>query len=131
MEKWREVWREGLAPHLSKKGLKCLEQALISDDSRLLQGATCYPPFHENTSDQEVQAACALGFCVWQGDGENTVREVEFHFNRLCDLVDFETLGVAPVRHFLDWYDDTPRAEMRRELLREISALRDDLHTNV
>ena len=39
MESWRKVWREGLEPLLSTPSLEALQQALTTDDPRLLQGA--------------------------------------------------------------------------------------------
>ena len=44
MENWRKVWREGVAPLLSAAGLEALRRALVTDDGRLLQGATTTPP---------------------------------------------------------------------------------------
>ena len=121
MESWRTVWREGFAPVLTVKGLEALRDALSNDDPRLVQGSTTTPPPLMCVQDWPVEAACALGYCGWQGDGLETVAEVEEYFARMCFEID-QTLGEpAACRWFLNWFDDTPRDEMRRELLVEVS----------
>jgi hypothetical protein len=121
METWRKVWREGVAPQLSTAGLEALRQGLLSDDSRLLQGATTTPPPLQCVQDWPVEAACALGYCGWQGDGLETVGEVEEFFAKVCFEAD-QLLGeAAACRWFLNWFDDTPRPEMRRLLLAEVN----------
>ncbi len=121
METWRKVWRQGLAPLLSTPGLEALRRALLSDDPRLLQGATLSPPPLRCVQDWAVEGACALGYCGWQGDDLETVAEVEEFFARTCFEAD-ERLGEpAAVRWFLNWFDETPRDEMRRQLLAEVN----------
>src|SRR5436305_14749786 len=120
MEKWRRIWREGLAPNITKSGLQALEMALIHDDARLLQGTTCYPPLLDALRDRDVEGTCALGFSAWQGDGLNQVGQVEEFFQRVCDGADAVFNEPAACRYFLNWFDDTPRDEMRRELLAEV-----------
>jgi hypothetical protein len=121
METWQSVWRKGLAPRLSTCGLDALRQALLRDDGRLMQGATTSPPPLESLQDAPVEAACALGYCVWQGDGKDTVAEVNMTFEKICAAAD-EVVGEATAcRLFLNWFDDTPRPLMRRQLLREVN----------
>lgn len=130
MDLWRRVaWREGFAPLLSTPGLKALRQALTSDDARLLQGATTAPPRPPGRQDCPAKAACAVGYCGWLGDGLTTVAEVEKYFARMCLEVD-QRLGIevdqrpgkeAGCQWFLNWYDETPRGEMRRLLLAEVN----------
>jgi hypothetical protein len=128
MEKWRRIWREGLAPQISKCGLQALERALIHDDARLLQGTTCYPPLLDALRDREVEGTCAIGFCAWQGDGLNQIGQVEEYFQQVCDAADAILNEPAACRYFLNWFDDAPREDMRRELLAEVSlALRERL----
>jgi hypothetical protein len=120
MEAWRKVWREGLAPQLSNEALQQLHQALMTDDPRLLQGATTSPPPLQCVQDWPVEAACVLGYCGWQGEGLETVAEVESYFAKACFEAD-QLLGEpAMCRWFLNWFDDTPRAEMRRLLMPEV-----------
>lgn len=122
MESWQKVWREGLAPLLSDEGLEALQGGLMRDDPRLLQGATTTPPPLQCVQDWPVEAACALGFTGWQGEGLETVAEVEEYFARLCFEVDQRLGEPAACRWFLNWFDDTPRDEMRRLLLAEVQA---------
>ncbi|HYT91282.1 MAG TPA: hypothetical protein VEL76_21395 [Gemmataceae bacterium] len=123
MEAWRKVWREGVAPQLSTAGLEALRSALATDDSQLLQGATTTPPPLQCVQDWAVEAACVVGFCAWKGDGAQTVAEVEEFFARVCFEAD-QVLGEpAACRWFLNWFDETPRDEMRRQLLPEVNRI--------
>ena len=128
MERWKQVWREGFTPFLPTEGLLALRDALETDDPRLTQGSTTTPPPLLCVQDWLVEAACALGFCGWQGQALGTVGEVEEFFARICFEADQRLGEPAACRWFLNWFDDTPRAEMRRELLAEIElALADRL----
>jgi hypothetical protein len=121
MDSWRKVWRDGMEPLMSVEGLEALRQALRTDDPRLVQGATTTPPPLMCVQDWPVEAACALGFCAWQGDGLETVGEVEEFFARACFEADQRLGEPAGCRWFLNWYDETPRDEMRRLLLEEVN----------
>ena len=120
MESWRAVWRDGFAPVLSTAALEALRAALVTDDPRLVQGSTTVPPPLLIVEAWPCEAACALGFCGWQGEGLETVGAVENHFARLCYEADRRLGEPAACRWFLNWFDDTPREEMRRELLPEV-----------
>jgi len=120
MERWQHVWREGFVPVLPTAGLHALRDALDTDDPRLTQGSTTTPPPLLCVQDWLVEAACALGFCGWQGDGLGTVGEVEEFFARVCFEADHRLGEPAACRHFLNWFDDTPRDAMRRDLLAEV-----------
>lgn len=117
---WQTVWREGFAKVLPLKGLKALRDALEADDVRLIQGATTTPPPLMCVQDWPAEAADALGFCGWHGEGVETVGEVEECFARYCFECDQILKEAAGCRWFLNWFDDTPRDEMRRELLPEV-----------
>jgi hypothetical protein len=120
MESWRKVWREGLEPLLTTEALQALRAALQNDDPRLVQGATTSPPPLMCVQDWPVEAACALGYCGWVGDGLETVGEVEEFFARMCFETDSRLGEPAACRWFLNWFDETPRDVMRRELLVEV-----------
>jgi len=120
MESWRNVWRDGFAPVLSTAGLLALRDALRTDDRRLAQGATTTPPPLMCVHDWPVEAACAVGFCGWQGDDLPSVGEVEEYFARCCFEADKRLGESAACRWFLNWFDDTPRSDMRRLLLAEV-----------
>ena len=70
--------------------------------------------------DWPVEAACALGFCGWQGDELESVGQVEEFFARACFEADQRLGEPAACRWFLNWFDDTPRDHMRRDLLNEV-----------
>jgi hypothetical protein len=118
-----------MAPLLSTSGLEALAQALTNDDARLLQGATTSPPPLQCVQDWPVEAACSVGFCGWQGDGLETVAEVEEYFASVCFEVDQRLGEPASCRWFLNWFDETPREEMRRELLAEVKRVLAERHT--
>ncbi len=121
MKSWRKVWRDGLAPLLSTPGLEALRRGLLSDDPRLLQGATTTPPPLQCVQDWPVEGCCAVGYCGWQGEGMETVAEVEEFFARTCFEVDQRLGEPAAIRWFLNWFDETPRDEMRKLLLAEVN----------
>ena len=121
MESWRKVWRDGLVPLLSTAALESLQAALADDDARLLQGATTTPPPLQCVQDWPVEAACALGYCGWQGEGLETVAEVEEFFARMCFEIDQRLGEPAGCRWFLNWFDETPRDDMRRQLVEEVN----------
>ncbi len=121
MESWRSCWRRGIAPQLSTRGLEALRKGLIDDDPKLLQGATTSPPPLQCVQDWAVEAACAIGYCGWQGEGITLVGDVEEYFARICFETDTLIGEPAACRWFLNWHDDTPRATMRAELLAEVN----------
>lgn len=120
MESWRNVWRRGFAPHLSTAALEALREGLKNDDPNLLQGCTTKPPPLMAVADWPVEGGDALVYAGWKGEGLETVGQVEEHFARCCFEADQRLGEPAACRHFLNWYDDTPRDEMRRELLAEV-----------
>ena len=119
MESWRLTWRDGFAHVLSTDALTALADGLRRDDPRITQGSTTTPPPLICTQDWPVEAACCLGFAGWQGEGLTTVGEVEEYFARACFEADQRLGEPAACRWFLNWFDDTPRDEMRRQLLGE------------
>ncbi len=120
MDSWRKVWRSGLAPLLSVRALEALQQALASDDVHLIQGDTVVPPPSSHWMNYPVEAACAVGFCGWQGEGLETVAEVNEYFGLMCFEIDQRMSEPTACLQFLKWVDETPREEMRRELLAEV-----------
>src|ERR1700692_2405932 len=121
MESWRKVWRDGIEPLLSTSSLEALQRGLANDDPRLLQGATTTPPPLQCVQDWPVEAACALGYCGWEGDGLETVAEVEEYFARMCFEIDQRLGEPAGCRWFLNWFAAPPRDEMRSELVGEVN----------
>jgi hypothetical protein len=121
IESWRKCWRDGVAPALSDAALAAMVSAIEADDPALIQGATTYPPPLHCNSDLAIESACLIGLAGMRSQGLETVGEVEFFFAKTCQQVN-EQLGVPDaVRDFLNWFDDTPREQMRQELLPELN----------
>src|SRR5262249_18032099 len=100
--------------------LTALARGLECDDPRLMQGSTTTPPPLMCVQDWPVESACALGYCGWIGDGLETVGEGGEVFGRMCFEIDQRLGEPAGCRWFLNWFDETPRQQMRQELLPEV-----------
>jgi hypothetical protein len=120
MESWRIGFRDGFSKVLSTAGLIALREAIERDDPRLVQQSTTVPKPLMCVQDWPVEAACALGLCGWLGDGLETVGEVAEYFSRCCFEADLLLKNPGECRWYLNWFDDCPRDEMRRELLAEV-----------
>lgn len=120
MERWREVWRKGVAPMIDVDGLEALAEALRSDDPRLIQTRSTNPSAIPEWINAPCLGACALAF-PGLSDGA-MVAEVDEKFLavlRGCDeLLDHRGGSAA----FIHWFDQTPRNEMRAALLVEVEA---------
>jgi hypothetical protein len=123
MESWRKVWRDGLAPSLPTKGLQALARALQFDDERLIQEAATSPRWQPSFPRARVMAACAVAFCGWQGAGLGRVDEIEEFVGSVCFEADQRLGEPSASRRFLNWFDATPRDQMRRLLLGEVQAI--------
>lgn len=121
MESWQKVWREGIEPLLSIDALRVLHAALLSDDPRLIQGANTTPPPLLCVHDWPVEEACVLCYAGWQGEGLETVAEVEEYFARLCFECDQRMGDPAACRWFLNFWDDTPRHVLFPLILEEVN----------
>lgn len=142
MESWRSTWRGGFAPFLPTEGLRALREALAVDDPRLTQGSTTTPPPLMAVQDWPVEAGDALAFvgatvlggfactreefiaaggnCLHTNPASANVGQVEEFFAKACFEADRALGEPAACRWFLNFFDDTPRDEMRRELLSEV-----------
>jgi hypothetical protein len=120
MTAWQRTFREGIAPLFSTRALLALKRALTQDDPALIQGATTEPPPLQAVQEWPVEAACAVAYAGWQGEGLATIGEVEDYFAQACFGADKALGEPAGCRWFLNWFDETPRDQMRRELLAEI-----------
>lgn len=118
-DRWRTVWRAALVPLLTRADLEALRDALASDDAALVQGATTVPPAARVVLDAPVTAACPLALCAWRGRGLDAVGAVEAVFARWCFEANAALREPGGVRHFLNWWDETPREDARRLLLAE------------
>jgi hypothetical protein len=96
---------------------------LRQDDPRLAQGATTTPPPLACNSERPVEGCCPIGWCGWKGERLETVGEIEEFFARCCYEADLRLGEPGVCRWFLNWFDDTPREQMRLELLFEVQRL--------
>jgi hypothetical protein len=127
IESWRKVFGDAVAPVLNVRGLSVLADALEKDDPALIQSATTLPAPLQAADRLPCEGACLLAYAGWRGKGLKTVGEVECYFACVCQEVD-EILGEpAGCRWFLNWFDDTPREQMRQELLAEVKLALADL----
>lgn len=122
MHPWQKIFRQGIGPLLPLEGLRALRQALVADDARLIQGATTSPPPLQCLQDCPVEGTCPLVFCGWQGNGLETVKELENFYAELCCQCDERMREPAACRWLVNWIDDTPRPVMRAALLEEVEA---------
>lgn len=119
----RRVWREGFCPGFSTRGLLALRDALVNDDPRLVQGTTTVPAPMQCTQSWPCEAACATAYCGWQSDGLETVGDTEEFFARACFDADQRLGEPAECRRFLNWFDETDRTIMIKELLVEVDQI--------
>jgi hypothetical protein len=120
MTAWQKVFREGIALLISTRALLALKRALQQDDPALIQGATTDPPPLAVIQDWPVEAACAVAYAGWHGEGLQTVGNVEDYFANVCFEADKLLGEPAGCRWFLNWFDETPRPQVRLALLAEI-----------
>lgn len=142
---WAYAWHVGIAPLLPTEGLRSLQTALRRDDPKLLQGATTVPPPLQATDEWNVEKGDPIVWCFWMGgdEGDNavektpldiltTVGDCEEAFTRICYEVNRLLGEPAGCRHFLNWWDETPREEAFRLMLDEVSItldMREDGYT--
>lgn len=116
-----ELKREDGQPFLSTTGLRKLAHALAQNDLRLIQGTTTSPLPLACTQDWPVEGSCPWAFILWQGEQEApTVGPLVDRWTLLCCEVDAAYSEPGAVRHFLNYWDERPREEVRAALLAEV-----------
>ncbi len=142
VESWRVVWRVGFAPLFTTEALLALRDALATDDYRLTQGSTTTPPPLMCVQDWPVEAADCIGFvgavvsggfCCTADEargrsgcpphtnpGAATVGACEEFFARAGFDADRRLGAPAECRWFLNFWDDTPRGALFREMRTEV-----------
>jgi hypothetical protein len=116
----KKVWHEGFAPLLSVEALQALRDGLAGNDASLIQGATTNPPPLHCVADCPCEGACAVSYAAWKGDNLVDVREVEEAFAAACFQCDNAIGKYADCRWFLNYWDETPRAELFAQFLPEV-----------
>lgn len=119
MEQWRKVWRNGVVPLVTVPQLQRLLIALVHDYPSLIQGTTTVPPPLYEVIDWDCEGCCGLSYMGWDEE-RKLVGQVEDFFARLCFEIDKRLQEPAACRYFINWFDDTPRNQMREKLAQEI-----------
>jgi hypothetical protein len=123
LETWRLVWRRGLVPQLSTAGLQRLAEALEGDWPSLITGSTMQPPPLMCMQNEAVEACCPLCWAILDGLRPTAVSvgPLDERFAMACHKAS-ELLGYPEaIRDFLNWVDESPREEMRKQLLIEVN----------
>ncbi len=118
MESWQHVWREGVAPILSREAIVALQKALQDDDPRLVQGYTALPCEGMLSLPEKCEGACLIGFTGLRE--YSTVGEVWDHLELTVALADSRLGGQGSCAPLLVMWDDTPREEARLAMLQEV-----------
>lgn len=124
MDRWREVFRKGIAPQLTAKELAALARGLKENDQALIQGATTDPLpsyFCQNpAADPYPKGACPLAYGGWKGSNLQTVDEVEDYFLNVSGHCNTLMDDPAAICALLSFWDETPREQARQALLEEV-----------
>jgi hypothetical protein len=123
LEAWVRVWRTGLLPQFTTAGLQGLKAALERDDGRLVTGTTTIPPALSCMAKEPLEACDPLCWALLDGHMPEaaSVGWIEEEFAMTC-LKASQLCGFPrAVGMFLNWVDETPRAEMRKALLVEVN----------
>ena len=119
-ELWRQTWERGFQPLIPTQGLVLLADLLRADDPRLIQRGTTQPPPLTCCADWPVEAACPVAAALSGLD--LLVGLTEEAFSVACWEAD-QVLGEpGAVRHFLNWWDQGDRQEVRQALLPVVEA---------
>jgi hypothetical protein len=118
---WKHVWRTGIVPQVSTEGLQRLRRALLEDDSRVLTGSTCFPPPLQCCEDERVERCCPVCWLILAGKSPEAISVglLDEAFARLCWEADKLCGQPMSIRYLLNWIDETPRPELRKQLIVE------------
>lgn len=120
LEPWRQTWRDGIVPQLPGAALIALADALQHDDGSLIQGVTTSPPNLRLMEEWPMECACAIAFAGWRGCGMQTVGQAAEFFALVMYNCDCRLGHPQAAKPFVDWFDNTPRDQMRQLLLAEV-----------
>ena len=118
---WQEAFLRGVAPQFSARSLTAMLAALERDDRALIQNATVRPsPLSGLSQDVPCNHTCAIGYLAQTEYNLATNSQVLDAFGLALYQADVYLGEVSAVRFFLNWYDDTPRDQMRAALAETI-----------
>lgn len=128
MEQWRRYFRHGIAPLVENAQLEYVLGILKSDSEKMCQGDTVIlrkviaesglTYYH---GDLPPVSGCFVSL-IHMSDEKLTANEVDAKFGPfLCRV----GLNHGLSSHFINWFDDSPREEVRRELIAEIELVLD------
>lgn len=122
MEKWRRVWRYGIAPQLSLAGLEALYIALVKDSHELIQDRIADSTYvwTDGTPKPVICRACPIGFCAWRGDGLSEEDDVKAYFYQISGWADRKLNYQCEFANFARWICEVTRETMRLELITEV-----------
>src|SRR5437868_6808018 len=122
LQAWQRVWRVGLVPQFTVAGLEGLRKALLEDRPSLITGSTMMPPPLMSMQHEAVEAVCPLCYALLDGMRPEAVSvgPMEERFAETCIRAEQLCGEPAAARFFLNRVDETPREQMRRELLAEV-----------
>jgi hypothetical protein len=123
-ETWQRVFRQGILPHVSTKGLEGLQRALERDDARVLMGASTNPPALSFNEHESVEGCCPVGWLLLEGKAPYSlsVGMLDEAFAQLCWKCEQACGFPAAIGYFLRWWDEGPRETVRTALLAEVLA---------
>jgi hypothetical protein len=122
-ESWKRVWRLGIVPQLTIRGLEGLKLALEENRPSLITGATMDPPPLMCMQNEAVEKCCPLCYALLDGMRPTAVSvgPLEQRFAEACFRASQLCGEPGAIRYFLNWTDETPREEMRKALLVEVN----------
>ena len=121
MESWKKSFAH-IADVCGVPALQVLRTAVSENYCSLIQGTTvAYEPA-TNPGDRTVCGACAVGYMYWKADDMDFADDVEEAVAATFSEVAKKAGWDRAPDLFTNWYDETPRDEMRRELLPVIDA---------
>ena len=120
VDAWRSTLRKGFIPLMSTGALVGAGAGAGDGRPEVDPGGDDHAPALQAVQDWPCEAADFVGYGGWQGDGLDTVGEVEEFFARLCFECDNRLGEPAGCKHWLNYWDETPRNEAFENALWEV-----------
>jgi hypothetical protein len=116
-ESARYVFLNGVAPSFDVPALTALRNGLAADDARMTQGRTVLPTPTDPGDPRPAACGCPVVYAAWKGEGVRGVGALDERFAAVCRNTERQTGVPHAAAEFLNWWDETPRAEARPVLL--------------